>query len=123
MSRIRNPKDKKIRSYESDCRNIVAESGSSARKGIAKHKACASQALRKAVHDQLVTAGRGVESLEEFQVTVDRVGRKSFRKFPDSPLAESIQRKIDNPKRFQSTIAAESRNLAKAQGALAKKRG
>ena len=123
MSRIRNPQAKKLRSYQSDCRNIVAESGSAARKSIAKRKASASQALRKAVHDQLATAVQCVETIDEFDLKVERAGRKSFRKFPDAPLADAIQRKVELPERFKSSIASESANLAKAQVRLTKKRG
>lgn len=124
MSRIRDPREKKLRSYERDCRNIHAESGSAARKAIAKRKAGASQALRKAVRDELASNIKRPEDAEEFDLSVQRKGRKSFRKRPDSALAQAIYSKIRlRPRLGLSSVASDSDNLQYALHRLYKRTG
>jgi hypothetical protein len=123
VKRPRNPKDKKIRSYERDCRNTVAESGSSARKAIAKRKAGASQAFRKAVKDRIAVTLKAADDAETFDLAIPRAGRRSFRKFPDSPLASVIRMKLNwKPRRGMSSIADDSENLRTAQRRVSRRR-
>ncbi len=48
MKRSRSPQEKKVLSYAKDGRNTVAEARSKSRTSIAKHKALANRALRRA---------------------------------------------------------------------------
>ena len=90
MKRSRTPQEKKNLSYTKDRRNTVAEARSASRKAIALRKAQASRALRRAEQVAVVAAGRG----DEAEPVVARTGRKSWRKIPDAPLAEYLDRTL-----------------------------
>ena len=107
----RTPQEKKASSYEHDCRNEVAKSRSIARFAVAKRKQGAHQALRKEVNTQLSAGLRRVASYEDFDGHVEREGRRSWKKWPDAPLAchvedrESYRASNGNPPpRIQSSL-------------------
>src|SRR5204863_743885 len=80
-------------SYSKDGRNTVAESRGKAHKTIAVRKTGANRALRRA---ESVVADEATRDPENVDVFVARVGRKSWRKIPDSPLAEYVAARLKN---------------------------
>jgi len=93
MERNLSPQDKKVLSYSKDGRNTVAESRGKAHKAIAIRKAAANRALRRA---ESIVADEATRDPEHVDVFVARVGRKSWRKIPDSPLAEYVDARLKN---------------------------
>lgn len=75
------PQQKKLYSYAKDGRNGLAESRSVANKAIAKRKAKANRAWRRA---ETIALAKGEES-------VGRARRRSFHKSPDMPLADYVR--------------------------------
>ena len=108
-----NPTQKKFLSYQKDGRNAVAESRGIAHKAIAKRKAQASRALRRA---ETVAAAAHVG--EDADPVVARTGRCSWKKIPDAPLGKYVGARLAS--RVKSGINA----FAKQSGLLkmAKKR-
>ncbi|MDR2194980.1 MAG: hypothetical protein LBE50_00035 [Gallionellaceae bacterium] len=90
--RVRSPQEKKVLSYAKDGRNPVAEARSKSRISIAKRKAGANQALRRA---EKVAISKLEPFAEDSEVMVSRTGRRSFRKVPDAPLAEYVGRTLN----------------------------
>jgi len=90
-----NPQEKKLLSYAKDGRNTVAESRGVAHKAVAKRKAQANRALRRA---ESVASVEGARSPEDTDGFVPRVGRKSWRKIPDAPLGEYVAARLRNRK-------------------------
>ena len=85
MKRRLSPQEKKVLSYSKDGRNTFAEARSKSRKAIAKHKALANRALRRAEKV-------AVTSADPF---ISRTGRRSWRKIPDAPLGEYVGRTLN----------------------------
>ena len=92
MKRSRSPQEKKVLSYAKDGRNTVAEARSKSRTSIAKHKALANRALRRA---EVVAVAKVDPAAEVADVAVPRTGRKSWRKIPDAPLADYVGRTLN----------------------------
>jgi len=92
MKRPRSPQEKKTLSYSKDGRNTVAESRAKARTAIAKRKASASRALRRA---ETVATSKIRTLGGEAEVEVSRTGRRSWQKVPDAPLAEFVGRTLN----------------------------
>lgn len=92
MKRARSPQEKKTLSYAKDGRNAVAESRAKSRVAIAKRKASASRALRRA---ESVATSKVDGSPDGSEVEVLRTGRRSWRKIPDAPLAEFVDRTLN----------------------------
>ena len=99
MSTVKNPKEKKRLSLERDCRNVYGENPAASRKGIAKGKQrqhmnerrSAAQALSQLdgpLDDELAS---DVELKARVAVAVSR--RYGFRKLPDLPLGQFIERR------------------------------
>jgi chorismate-pyruvate lyase len=96
MSKVRTPQQKKRLSYEHDRRNTYGENQKSSRKNIPRSKQISHQEERRSVRQVLVAAQGGVA--DEAQSQVLRKGRmkklKAFRKSPDRPLGEVIERRL-----------------------------
>jgi hypothetical protein len=92
MKHTRSPQDKKALSYAKDGRNTVAESRSKSRTAIAKRKASANRALRRA---ETVATSKMNQSADGAELEVTRTGRRSWRKIPDAPLAEYVDRTLE----------------------------
>lgn len=92
MKRDRSPQEKKALSYAKDGRNTVAESRAKSRTAIAKRKASASRALRRA---ETVATSQASTSADDREVVVSRIGRRSWQKIPDAPLAEFVGRTLN----------------------------
>lgn len=107
MKRPLSPQDKKALSYAKDGRNTYGESPAASRRGIRRRKAKAHRALRREVN-AVVSALAGPVESDPF---VARVGRKSWRKYPDAALAEAVSRKLCRRK-------AQGMNTRSKAGAL-----
>lgn len=91
MKRTLSPQEKKVLSYAKDGRNTVAEARTKSRSSIAKRKAAANRALRRA---EVVAVSKMDPTTEVVDVAVPRTGRKSWRKIADAPLAEYVGRTL-----------------------------
>ena len=91
MKRFLTPQEKKVLRYKKDRRNTFAESRSSSRKAIASRKALASRSLR---HAQNVALTRSLALLDDADPIARKTGTNSWRKIPDSPLADYVGRKL-----------------------------
>ena len=112
MKRHQSPQEKKVLSYVKDGRNTVAESRSKSRTAIAKRKASASRALRRA---ETVATSKLSGLNEEVELEVARTGRRSWRKIPDAPLAEYVSRTLE--RRFTTQMNASSKSSPLMNGA------
>lgn len=99
MSKVKSPREKKRLSYEHDRRNTYGENQKSSRKNIPRSKQRSHQGERRTVRQALIAA-QGVvadEVADEAQSQALRKGRikrlNGFRKSPDSPLGEIIERR------------------------------
>ena len=81
MKRSRSPQEKKVLSYAKDGRNTVAEARSKSRTSIAKHKASANRALRRA---EVVAVSKADPTAEVVDVVVP------FLQHPDEVLLQRI---------------------------------
>jgi hypothetical protein len=112
MSTIKNPKEKKLLSLKNDRRNVYGESPTSSRKNIALAKQRSHQQERHSTAEALRSHGgsSSEEDGESVEVTVkDRaiISRlKSFKKWPDAPLANVLFRKKTGayPKAAPTTV-------------------
>lgn len=100
MSKVKTPQEKKQLSYANDRRNTYGENQKSSRKNIPRSKQLAHQDERRAVR-QVLTVAQGTvadEVADEAQSQALRNGRikklKAFRKSPDTPLGEVIERRL-----------------------------
>ncbi|MBW3570350.1 MAG: hypothetical protein KY467_04525 [Gemmatimonadetes bacterium] len=117
MKRERTPQEKKRLSYAKDGRNTVAESRGKAHKAIARRKAKANRAFRRAESLALADA-----SQPDADVFVGRTGRRSWRKVPDAPLGEYVAARLGvrasmgmNRAEESSHLLAEGRKRAKVR--------
>jgi len=100
MSKIKTPQQKKRQSYEHDRRNTYGENQKSSRKNIPRSKQRSHQDERRSVRQVLVVAQGGIleEAADEAQSQALRKGRikklKAFRKSPDRPLGEVVERRL-----------------------------
>ena len=100
MSKVRTPQDKKRLSYAHDRRNTYGENQKSSRKNIPRSKQRSHQDERRSVRQALVGALGNVEdeTVDEAQSQVLDTGRsrklRGFRKSPDRPLAEVVERRL-----------------------------
>lgn len=100
MSKVRTPGEKKRLSYEHDRRNTYGENQKSSRKNIPKSKQRSHQDERRSVRQALLGAQGDVpdEVADEAQSRVLQKGRikklSAFRKSPDRPLGEVVERRL-----------------------------
>jgi|SRR5580704_9540407 hypothetical protein len=99
MSTIKNPKEKKRLSLKRDCRNVYGENPAASRKGVAKGKQRQHMNERRTVTQTLAQLNGPVE--DDFASDVElkakvavEVSRKyGFKKSPDLPLGEFLERR------------------------------
>jgi hypothetical protein len=116
MKRFLTPQEKKVLRYEKDRRNTYAESRALSRKAIATRKALASRSLR---HAQNVATTKSAVMLDAADPVVRKTGKNSWRKIPDSPLAEYVGRTLKSrslkgtkvPKPISLLLLKARRNL------------
>jgi hypothetical protein len=94
MPRELTPQEKKKLSYERDRRNDYGENDKASRKAIPLHKRKVIRAYRKSTKQQLPKneVALDSEAAEAVEQSVLRVARKGWRKVPDMPLGEFIDR-------------------------------
>ena len=103
MSKIKTPQGKKRLSYANDRRNTYGENQKSSRKNIPRSKQLSHQGERRTVRQALILAQGDVADAvaDEAQSQALRKGRmkrlKAFRKSPDTPLGEVVQRRLRKP--------------------------
>jgi hypothetical protein len=90
-----SPQEKKALSYAKDRRNTYGENDKSSRKNIPLRKRLVNKANRHAVQQQLDDAVGPVdaERAERTEVRLRGTRGKSWRKRPDEPLGQVLERK------------------------------
>lgn len=86
--RRRSPQEKKIASYQKDGRNTYGENDKSSRRAVRFRKAWVNRTYRSAVNQEL----KGVD-VERTTDAVAEVQRKKWKKHPDRPLGDVVERK------------------------------
>ena len=100
MSKVRSPGEKKKLSYARDRRNTYGENQKSSRKNIPRSKQIAHQEERRSARQILASAQGTIDDdaadqAQSETITHSRMKRlNSFRKSPDTPLAEVVERKL-----------------------------
>jgi len=101
VSKVKTPREKKQLSYANDRRNTYGENQKSSRKNIPRSKQLSHQDERRTVRQALISAQGAVadEVADEAQSQALLKGRmkklKAFRKSPDTPLGEVIERRLN----------------------------
>ncbi|WP_211056587.1 hypothetical protein [Pseudoalteromonas luteoviolacea] len=98
MSKVKNPQEKKRKSYEKDCRNDYGENDKSSRKNIRKGKKRSSQLFRSSSKKLNVLNKRPFD--EEFATELEseiksseKLNRqKGFKKISDKPLGKYLSK-------------------------------
>jgi hypothetical protein len=118
MSTIKNPKEKKLLSLKNDRRNVYGECPTSSRKNIALAKQRSHQQERHTVAEALrsqLGSSSGLDG-DEVGATVKNRSivsrRKSFKKWPDAPLADVLFRRKTGayPKVAATTVSKTTLN-------------
>lgn len=93
----RTPQEKKELSYAKDRRNTYGENDKSSRKNIPASKARVNRSYRRKVNDVLQVASELVEpqELEAVEHKVASVKREFWKKAPDAPLGEVVERQLE----------------------------
>lgn len=100
VSKIKSPDEKKKLSYAHDRRNTYGENQKSSRKNIPRSKQGAHQEERRSARQILASAQGSInddvaDQAQSKSMTYGQVKRlKSFRKTPDSPLKEVVERRL-----------------------------
>ncbi len=84
-------------SYAKDRRNVYGESDKGSRISIRRNKTFPTRAYRKAINDILQdTVGEiDLEKAELIDVKAKEIKRRKWKKYPDAPLGEYIERQVD----------------------------
>lgn len=99
MSKIKNPREKKIASLLHDRRNVYGENDKSSRKNIPRSKQISHQAIRSAANRPLsaLVAQTDEDAFTEAESIVREnimaKERKGFSKSPDAPLGQFLESK------------------------------
>ncbi len=97
QNRVKTPQEKKVLSYAKDRRNTYGENVKSSRTSIRQNKRLVNRANRHGLNQTLAQAAN--EQLLEKQEKIENaaLGKrlKSWRKFPDEPLGEIVQKKVE----------------------------
>ena len=105
VSKVKTPQEKKRLSYAHDRRNTYGENQKSSRKNIPRSKQLSHQDERRSVRQALVAAKGRVagEAADDAQSQALRQAAikklRAFRKSPDSPLGEVVERRLRRRKR------------------------
>jgi hypothetical protein len=105
VSKVRTPQEKKRLSYAHDRRNTYGENQKSSRKNIPHSKQLSHQDERRSVRQALIAAKGRVagEAADEAQSLALRTAAikklRAFRKSPDSPLGEVVERRLRRRRR------------------------
>jgi len=88
----KTPQQKKRESYDKDRRNAYGENSKSSRKNIPRSKRAVAAANRVQASQPLRQPVSGSDSLESVQNAVKAKRPKRWRKSPDIPLKEHLER-------------------------------
>ncbi|MEV0150223.1 MULTISPECIES: hypothetical protein [unclassified Nonomuraea] len=91
--RRRSPQEKKQLSYTKDRRNSYGENDKSSRKNIPRRKKAPHRANRRRASQVLDLAVGGDGETAELRLLSKRL--KSWQKYPDAPLGEVVQDKLE----------------------------
>jgi hypothetical protein len=96
MSR-KTPQEKKALSYAKDRRNVYGENDKASRKIIPLRKARQNRGFRKTANQvlQKVIGEIEIERFENIENEMRSLKRGSWKKVPDAPLGELLQRKLE----------------------------
>jgi len=101
MSKVKNPRQKKAKSYALDRRNQYGESPHGARKSIPRGKARAHRAERREVRQALQQADhdrgdlhQGIEAMETVLAETKLQRLEGFKKYPDVALGIVVARNL-----------------------------
>jgi len=115
MATRRTPQEKKLLSYEKDCRNTYGERGSHSRYAIAFQKTTNRRTDRHRAEQALQAAeASSVESLEQAEIKVKTIPKRGWRKYPDTPLREAVEGKLEY--RVKKGINATKKVQIKGRG-------
>ena len=94
--RKKTPQEKKALSYAKDRRNVYGENDKTSRVAIRWNKTFPTRAYRKALNDILQeTIGEiDLEKAEIIDSKTKEIKRRKWKKYPDAPLSEYLQRKV-----------------------------
>jgi hypothetical protein len=94
----KTPQEKKALSYAKDRRNAYGANDKASRNSIPKRKAEVNRAYRKNISDALkVIAGPiDLERADEVEHIARSVKRSDWKKFPDTPLGEVVEQKLES---------------------------
>lgn len=113
MSKIKSPDEKKRKSYESDCRNTYGENSKASRKNIPRSKQRGHMTERHAVAESLrglseSPSDEEIESTEsETKVKSKQKRLSAFKKSPDKPLGEYLERRVARKERRERDSDAQ----------------
>lgn len=93
MKRFLTPQERKLLRYEKGRRNAYGESRASSRKSIAARKAKANRALR---HAENIATDMAAARLDDDHGLTRKNRKTTWRKFPDTPLADYVGRRMQS---------------------------
>lgn len=94
--RRRSPQEKKALSYSKDRRNTYGENDKASRKSVPQRKADVNRVYRRKINQILTVAGNAaLEGSEAAEGSVRSLKRNDWKKSPDTPLGEVVQRKLE----------------------------
>jgi Skp family chaperone for outer membrane proteins len=100
MKKVLSPQEKKLLSYEKDCRNTYGESGSHSRHAIENHNNRDRRAFRRKANQVLVTVqANTAEESESLDSEVKAVHRRNWKKYSDQALRIVVERKLNRRER------------------------
>ena len=107
----RTPQEKKRLSYERDCRYNYGNSPQAARRCVPLRKALRNRANRHYQNQQLVHLGQKPDQtlVDEVETLIQRRPPKDWRKDPDAPLGEVLQRKHERRALLQTEEGRRAR--------------
>src|ERR1700712_77726 len=117
MSKLKAPAEKKHISLMKDRRNIYGECPTSSRKNISRSKQRGHMEIRRAANEELRLlkgASTEVDADETENHAKNRIlvlSRSAFKKVPDAPLGEVLNRKLNVVPTVQRAENRDKRNL------------
>ncbi len=108
MKKSKTPQEKKHLSYKKDRRNTYGERGSHSRHAIALQKAINRRIDRRRADQPLKSLDSDTtDSLDQAELEVKTIVRRGWKKYPDRPLAEVVERKVERRKQGGRHITLE----------------
>ena len=100
MKKVLSPQEKKLLSYEKDCRNTYGERGSHSRHAIENHNNRDRRAFRRKANQILSTAqDANLKEPESLDAQVKAVQRRNWKKCSDQALRIVVERKLERRER------------------------